>query len=302
MLECGGGRGEAARMPVETWSGRVVSPAPARPPRILVFDSGLGGITVLDEIVRAVPDGVMLFAADDAVFPYGRLDETVLVDRVAAVMDRLVALHRPDLIVVACNTASTLVLPPLRARWPGIAVVGTVPAIKPAAAASRSGLISVLATPGTVARQYTRELVREFADGCQVTLVGSAALAGLAEAAMRGEAIPDAAIAAEIRPAFVQADGRRTDAVVLACTHYPLLLDRMIRLAPWPVTWIDPAPAIARRVCQVARDRGLAVEPEAARFAGRPIPAVFTSNRPPGAALAAFLAARHIHWTPGDRV
>lgn len=302
MLDYRGERGDAAHMLVETWSDPVVSPAsmPLRPPRILVFDSGLGGITVLDEIVRAVPDGMLLFAADDAVFPYGLLDEAVLVDRVLAVMDRLVAMHRPDLIVVACNTASTLVLPPLRARWPDIAVVGTVPAIKPAAAASRSGLISVLATPGTVARQYTRELVREFAGGCQVTLVGSTALAALAEGAMRGEVIPDAAIAVEMQPAFAEAGGRRTDAIVLACTHYPLLLERMTRLAPWPVTWIDPAPAIARRVCQVARDRGLSIGPELPQVPKRVIPAIFTTNQPPGVALTAFLTARHIVWTPND--
>lgn len=294
--------GDAEYMLMETCAGPESTAAtPLRPPRIVVFDSGLGGITVLDEIVRAVPDGMILFAADDAVFPYGLLDEAVLIDRVLAVMERLVAMHRPDMIVIACNTASTLVLPPLRARWPTIAIVGTVPAIKPAAAASRSGLISVLATPGTVARQYTRELVRAFADGREVLLVGSTALAALAEGAMRGEEIADASIAAEIRPAFVDVAGRRTDAIVLACTHYPLLLERMTRLAPWPVTWIDPAPAIARRVCQVARERGLSVERAGIERSATPIPAIFTTNQPPGAALAAFLSARHIVWRPDTR-
>jgi glutamate racemase len=268
----------------------------ARQPRLLVFDSGLGGLTVLSEIAGGSLGADILFAADDAVFPYGRLSEAALVDRVMVVIEALVARHRPDVVVIACHTASTLVLPPLRARWPEIAFVGTVPAVKPAAALSQSGLISVLATPGTVAREYTRGLVRSFAEGCAVTLVGSPRLAPLAEAAMRGETVDDAAIAAEIMPAFVEAGDRRTDAVVLACTHYPLLLDRFARLAPWPVTWIDPAPAIARRVGQVLAERGFA---RAEAPAAGAVPAVFTSGSRPGDALGEFLRRRNVAWQPG---
>lgn len=260
-------------------------------PRVLVFDSGLGGLTVLAAIAAAMPGADLVFAADDAVFPYGRLSEDALVDRVMAVMDELVARHRPAIIVIACHTASTLVLPPLRARWPTIAIVGTVPAIKPAVALSRSRLVSVLATPGTVARQYTRDLVARFAGDCAVTLVGSSSLATMAEAAMRGERLDEAALRAEIAPAFVTVEGRRTDAVVLACTHYPLLLDSLQRLAPWSVAWIDPAPAIARRVVQVAIEQGHAADP-AGTGETRPIPAIFTSGRSPGPALTAFLRAR----------
>lgn len=219
---------------------------PARP-TILVFDSGLGGLTVLAQASRARPDARFVYAADDAGFPYGRLDEAQLVARVLAVMERLVARCRPDLVVIACNTASTLVLPALRARF-AIPFVGTVPAIKPAAELTRSGRITVLATPGTVARDYTRGLIETYAGGCTVTLVGSAALAGLAEAVLKGEPVDDDAIAAEIAPCFVEAGGARTDVITLACTHYPLLIERMKRLAPWPIGWIDPAPAIARRV------------------------------------------------------
>jgi glutamate racemase len=169
---------------------------------------------------------------------------------VLAVMERLVARFHPDLVVIACNTASTLVLPALRARF-AVPFVGTVPAIKPAAALTKSGLISVLATPGTVARDYTRELVEHYAGGCEVTLVGSTRLAGLAEAALKGGPVDDDAVAAEIAPCFVTRGGARTDVVTLSCTHYPLLLERMRRLAPWPLEWIDPAPAIARRVVQL---------------------------------------------------
>ena len=222
-------------------------------PTILVFDSGLGGLSVFAEVVKARPDARYVYAADDAAFPYGHLSEAKLVARVVALMERLIAAHAPDLVVIACSTASTLVLPPLRARF-AVPFVGTVPAIKPAASASASKAISVLATPGTVARDYTQDLIRQFADGCRVTLVGSQHLASLAEAEMTGRTAPDDALASEIAPCFVDANGRRTDVVVLACTHYPLLLGRFEALAPWPVRWIDPAPAIARRVVQLIGD------------------------------------------------
>jgi glutamate racemase len=147
-------------------------------------------------------------------------------------------------------------------------IVGTVPAIKPAAEATQSGLVSVLATEGTVKRDYTNALIRDFASACDVTLVSAANLASLAEDALHGLPVSDDAIRAEIASAFVARDGKRTDQIVLACTHYPLLLSRFQTLAPWPVTWIDPAPAIARRVVQLigeapadapARIDGLAV-------------------------------------------
>lgn len=220
-------------------------------PTILVFDSGLGGLTVLEQVRRARPDAAYVYAADDAAFPYGRLSEPVLVERVLTVMERLIGLHAPDLVVVACNTASTLVLPALRQRFV-TPFVGVVPPIKPAAEATRSRVVSLLATPGTVARAYTHELVETYAGACAVTLVGAPNLAGFAEAELAGSPVDDAALAREIAPCFViLEDGRRTDVVCLACTHYPLLLPRFQALAPWPVTWIDPAPAIARRVIQL---------------------------------------------------
>ena len=188
-------------------------------------------------------------------------------------MERLIAAHRPDLVVVACNTASTLVLPQLRERFT-VPFVGTVPAIKPACAASAAKLVSVLGTEATVKREYTRALIRDFADGCAVTLVGSPRLAELAEAELQGEPVGRCRRSrAEIAPCFVETGGARTDTVVLACTHYPLLLDRLERLAPWPVNFIDPAPAIARRVVDLL---GPATRRRAARRRAR---AVFTSGR-----------------------
>jgi glutamate racemase len=196
------------------------------------------------------------------------------------VLERYIEALRPALVVIACNTASTLALPVLRARFP-IPFVGTVPAVKPASAQSRTKCISVLATPATVRRDYTRGLIREFSDGCRVTLVGAERLATLAEAALRGEPVDDAAIRSEIVACFVDQDGR-TDTVVLACTHYPLILERLQRLAPWPVTWLDPAPAIARRVSQLLGPSH-ATPPAAAR-------AYFTSGSQPTAALIRALA------------
>lgn len=273
----------------------VAEPLSSAAPRVLVFDSGLGGLTVFPEVAALLPNGAFLYVADDAVFPYGRLSEAALVARVLDVMRVAIGEFEPDVVVIACHTAATLVLPPLRAAWPHIDFVGTVPAIKPAAAASVSKRISVLATPGTVAREYTHDLVRTFAGDCAVTLVGAGRLASLAEAVMRGEPADTAAIAEEIAPAFVVDSGLRTDTVVLACTHYPLLLPELRSAAPWPVRWIDPAPAIARRVGQVLGPRHDATPPEAA--AVRPeSPALFTSNAAPRAALAAFLAARGLRW------
>jgi glutamate racemase len=250
-------------------------------PTILVFDSGLGGLTVFREIVKVRPDARLVYAADDAFFPYGGRDEAVLVERVVAVVGDLIAAHRPDAIVVACNTASTLVLPALRARF-AVPFVGTVPAIKPACAASISRLVSVLGTEATVKREYTRALIRDFAGGCSVTLVGSPHLAVLAEAELNGAAAADADIAREIAPCFIEVNGARTDIVVLACTHYPLLLDRMTRLAPWPVGFVDPAPAIARRVVEIAG-------PANGRPAAGGAHMLFTSGRTPSPALAAAL-------------
>jgi glutamate racemase len=223
-------------------------------PTILVFDTGLGGLTVLREVVLARPDARYVYVADDAFFPYGHRSEEEIVARVVPLFGQLLERHVPDLAVIACNTASTLVLSHLRAKYP-VPFVGTVPAIKPACARSTSRRVSVLGTKGTVRREYTKALIRDFALGCDVTLVGSAELAALAEQALRGTEVADAAIHAEIAPCFVEDAQGRTDTVVLACTHYPLLMDRLVRLAPWPVDWIDPAPAIARRVVELLGPR-----------------------------------------------
>jgi len=252
---------------------------------ILVFDSGLGGLTVYREIVAARPRADYLYVADDAAFPYGGLAEPVLIGRVVELMGELIDTHHPDLIVIACNTASTIVLPDLRKKF-SLLFVGTVPAIKPACAASVSRRVSVLGTEATVAREYTRALIRDYAQDCEVTLVGSKKLAGYAEAELGGAPVDDAALRAEIAPCFRgddkrTDDGSRTDTIVLACTHYPLLLDRLQRLSPWPVRFFDPAPAIARRVVDLLGPASPSAAPGTAR-------AIFTSGRPPEAVLRRF--------------
>lgn len=246
-------------------------------PTILVFDSGLGGLTVFREIVKARPDAIYNYVADDAFFPYGHHTEDEIIARVVPLIGDLIAEHAPELVVIACNTASTLVMSHLRAAY-SVPFVGTVPAIKPACAASRTKRVSVLGTKGTVKREYTKALIRDFAQDCDVTLVGAENLAALAEAALRGESASDASIAAEIAPCFLNG-AARTDTVVLACTHYPLLLNQLTRLAPWPVDWIDPAPAIARRVTALLGPAASAMPPLRARIA-------FTSGRQPGPVLA----------------
>jgi len=260
--------------------------------RALVFDSGLGGLTVLSEIARLRADVEIVYVADDAAFPYGRLGEADLIARVETVMARVIADHEPDIVVVACSTASTLALPRLRAAHPRLPFVGVVPAIKPAAQASRSGLISVLATHGTVARDYTHALVRDHAADCEVALVGSAALAPIADRAVRGEPVDEAEIADEITPCFVERKGRRTDHVVLACTHFPLLIGAFERLAPWPVVFVDPAPAIARRLDSLL---GAAIGGGIPRRQGV---AIFTSGAAPPPSLQKALLRYGLTFTP----
>jgi glutamate racemase len=246
---------------------------------IVVFDSGLGGLTVYREIAAVRQSSNFIYVADDAAFPYGDMDEQKLVERLVTLIGELIATHQPDLIVIACNTASTIALPALRKNFT-VPFVGTVPAIKPACAGSVTKRVSVLGTEATVAREYTRALIRDYAGDCQVTLVGSKNLAAYAEAELAGAPAADAAIMAEIAPCFCDGTAR-TDTVVLACTHYPLIIERLRRLAPWPVNFIDPAPAIARRVVDL-------LGPAPAGQPAGTTRAVFTSGHPPAAVLAQF--------------
>lgn len=240
---------------------------------VLLFDSGLGGLSVLRELRVRMPGRRLVYVADDAAFPYGDWSEAALSTHIRALFRDLVEVHRPCLVVIACNTASTLVLHHLRQDFPGLPFVGTVPAIKPAAELTASGLISVLATPGTVKRAYTEALILSFAEHAEVRLVGAPCLADLAEKVLRGRMVTDDAIFDEILPCFVEADGARTDIVVLACTHYPFLINRFRRVAPWPVDWLDPAEAIAVHAATLLPRQTPTDEPASDR-------AIFTAGRP----------------------
>lgn len=242
---------------------------------VLLFDSGVGGLTVLREARVLMPARRYVYVADDAAFPYGPWEERALADHIVALFGKLLEEHDPVVSIIACNTASTVVINDLRVAYPGRSFVGTVPAIKPAAERTRSGLVSVLGTPGTVKRQYTRDLIRDYASRVHVRLVGSENLASLAEAYVRRGFVDEEAVRREIAPCFVEQDGRRTDIVVLACTHFPFLANRMRKTAPWPVDWIDPAEAIARRALALVETLGDDDSPSTL-----PDLAVFTSGAP----------------------
>ena len=219
-------------------------------PRILLFDSGMGGLTVARAVATQSPEAHLVYAADNAGFPYGAWTEAALAARIVGVIGRLIEKTGPHIVVIACNTASTIALAALRETYK-VPFVGTVPAIKPAAAQTRSGIIGVLATPGTVSREYTRALIRAHAHHCQVVLHGSRRLAEIAELKLNGHAVDLEQLRHETAPVYLRRDGLSTDVVVLGCTHYPLLVEEIETVAPWRVEYLDPAPAIARRVADV---------------------------------------------------
>ena len=213
----------------------------------IVFDFGVGGLSVFDCIAAALPDLRLLYVADNAYFPYGTKEEATLIARVRDLLAGLAERLHADLVVIACNTASTVALPAVREALT-VPIVGTVPAIKPAARASVTRVIGLLGTPGTVRRQYTQALIDEFAPDCTVLRHGSAELVELAEQKLRGEPIAAAAVERALAGLFDQPGGERIDTVVLACTHFPLLAAELAAGAPRPLHWIDSGAAIARRV------------------------------------------------------
>lgn len=213
---------------------------------LLVFDSGVGGLTVADSIRRRLPRAGIVYCADNAGFPYGTKDPAEIAARVPALLGRLVERFRPRLAVIACNTASVVALAHVRSAL-ALPVVGTVPAIKPAAALTRTGVIGVLGTKATVAQPYVDRLAAEFASDRLVLRHGSAELVAAAEAKLRGGGVDPGVVAAALDGLRLQPGGERMDTVVLACTHFPLLLDELRSAAP-ALTFVDGAEGIARRV------------------------------------------------------
>jgi len=221
----------------------------------LVFDSGVGGLTVAREVRAMAPNVAIDYAADTGFFPYGDKSDAELRARLPLVAKALYEHVRPDVFVIACNTASTLALEEVRAALP-CPVVGTVPAIKPGAEASQSGVIGLLATPGTIRRAYTDQLIADFASDVQVIKHGSVALVKLAEAVAAGE-FPDLEAFSEAQRALFEAPGGdRMDTIVLACTHFPLVRDELIESAPREICYIDSGAAIARQTLRLLEAAG----------------------------------------------
>ncbi len=237
---------------------------------LLVFDSGVGGLSVLDAIERRLPLAPIVYAADSGGFPYGTKSEAEIATRVPALLGRLVERHHPRLVVIACNTASTIALATVRSAL-DLPIVGTVPAIKPAALVSRTRAIGVLGTNATVRQPYVDRLAAEFAADCAVIRHGSARLVELAETALRGDPGDPADYRAVMEGLLGQPGGERIDTVVLACTHFPLVADKLAAAASRPLTFVDGAEGIARRTASLT---------EGQSWPGTPVEgiAVFTSN------------------------
>ena len=242
-----------AGKPAKTQHGlRSTDAAPSRDAvqPILFFDSGIGGLSVLGPVQALLPAAPIVYCADNAGFPYGGKSEMEVATRVCALLGRLTERFRPCLIVIACNTASTIALAHVRAAL-AVPVVGTVPAIKPAAALSRTRAIGVLGTVATVRQPYVDALAAEFAADCRVLRHGSGALVELAEAKLRGGRVSPDAVARELDGLLGQPGGSHVDTVVLACTHFPLLGPELAEAAPRPLTFVDGGAGIARRVAHL---------------------------------------------------
>ncbi|KAF6677365.1 glutamate racemase [Pantoea sp. EKM20T] len=213
-------------------------------PTVLVFDSGVGGLSVYDEVRQLLPDLHYLYAFDNAGFPYGEKSETFIVDRVVAIVEAITRSYPLSLVIIACNTASTVSLPALRERF-AFPVVGVVPAIKPAARLTRNGVVGLLATRATVRRPYTHELVSQFAGSCKIEMLGSAELVELAEAKLHGAEVALDEVRHIVQPWLRMAEP--PDTVVLGCTHFPLLREELQQVLPEGTRLIDSGAAIARR-------------------------------------------------------
>jgi len=218
----------------------------------LIFDSGVGGLSVAAQIRKRLPQLQMSYAADDVFRPYGEKSEAQLKARLPGLLWELTETVTPDIVVIACNTASTTALTEIRAALT-VPVIGVVPAIKPAAAVSRTKTIAVLGTPGTVQRRYVDELINDFASDCRVLLQGSVNLVDIAEKKLAGQPVDLDWIKTELAPMFSGRHGADIDAVVLACTHFPLLRDELKASVTQSVQWIDSGDAIARRVADVLK-------------------------------------------------
>ena len=241
---------------------------PAAP--ILLFDSGVGGLTVLAALRRVLPEAPVIYAADTAGLPYGSKSEAEIAARVAGLLGRMTERWHPRLVCIACNTASTIALGMVREVLE-VPVVGTVPAIKPAAALTRSGVIGLLGTAATIRQGYVDRLEAEFAAGKRLIRHPAPGLVAAAEAKLRGELVEQALIDEAVVGLRVQAQGGQIDAVVLACTHFPLLSEELQRALGPDVRLVDGAEGIARRIAHLTDGQTFArTMPDRAVFTADP--------------------------------
>jgi len=217
---------------------------------ILLFDSGVGGLTVLGELRKLLPQAPVIYAADMAGLPYGAKSEAEIAARVAGLLGRMAERYQPRLICIACNTASTIALGMVRdvLETP---IVGTVPAIKPAAAMTKTGVFGLLGTEATMRQKYVDDLEHEFAVGKRLLRHGTNGLVPLAEAKLRGESVRVADVAEAAKGLMLQLHGREIDTIVLACTHFPLLEDELRAAFGEEIAFVHGAQGIARRIAQL---------------------------------------------------
>lgn len=219
-------------------------------PTILVFDSGIGGISVYNEIRLKIPSANYIYLFDNEAFPYGDKSNDFLIDRVQAVINKAILQFSIDIIVIACNTASTICLPHLRSSL-NIPIVGVVPAIKPAINLTKNKCIGLLATKATIQREYTHQLIRDFATGYQIELLGLSELALMAEQKIQGITINSNVLRQLMKP-WLDLEVI-PDTIVLGCTHYPFIQPEIASIFPQS-KFIDSGYAIAARVYNLLGD------------------------------------------------
>ncbi|MCX8642877.1 MULTISPECIES: glutamate racemase [unclassified Gilliamella] len=225
-------------------------------PTILIFDSGIGGLSVYNEIYKKMPNLHYIYAFDNEMFPYGDKSEQFLIDRVINVIDNISKLYTIDLAVIACNTASTICLPSLRAKF-SFPIVGVVPAIKPASQMTKNKCIGLLATKATVQRAYTNNLIKQFAPDCKVELLGLSELAQIAENKLQGMAVNMPQLKQLLQPWLSLSVC--PDTIVLGCTHYPFIKEELQVIFPH-ATFIDSGNAIAMRVYELLHEKGKLID------------------------------------------
>lgn len=227
-------------------------------PTILLYDSGMGGLTIYDAIRQSLPDAHYLYCFDNAYFPYSEKSEAVLIERAVQIVQKIADICPLDLVVVACNTASTVVLPALRAHF-AVPIVGTVPAIKPAAAVSESKTIGLLATKGTVSRPYVDDLIAKYAADCVVEKIGTTDLVEIVEEKQQTGKVDMMRLQKVIEP---WQSHPTLDTVILGCTHFPLVKDELQQLLPQIKYFIDPGNGIAKRVINLLENRERVAKPQ----------------------------------------